>query len=200
MNCPVSTKCASTFGIAGPLVVVLSILLAIALSPWFNFWENALSDLGVSPVAPIFNGGLIVGGILIAIFTRSLWCRLEISRPLKACGFFLLFGSMIGLCCVGVFTEDYGRFHFQVSVVFFVLLLAASLVLGIGMVRVCELRSIGVVAIGATIIGIIAWCLPIWDGIAIPEMLSGIPGFLWIALLGDKLRKGSADASGLPIN
>jgi|GEM_PF-6399916 len=49
-------------------VPLLAIGIAILLSGWFDIVNNALSDLGhaiKSPVAPIFNFGLSLGGALI---------------------------------------------------------------------------------------------------------------------------------------
>ena len=53
------------FSVVVPLFLIM---LAIALSGWFNIYDNALSDLGHavrSNVVPLFNLGLSLGGFLI---------------------------------------------------------------------------------------------------------------------------------------
>ncbi|RLG72060.1 MAG: hypothetical protein DRO08_03810, partial [Thermoprotei archaeon] len=67
----------STFltGITGLLIPYVCTFTSIALSPWFSWSKNALSDLGrsmESNVAPIFNLGLVIGGILIYQYSISL--------------------------------------------------------------------------------------------------------------------------------
>jgi len=61
-------KLAELCGVIGPIIALAFIAFAIAYSPWFNWYTNALSDLGVGEAALIFNLGLIVGGVLTTIF------------------------------------------------------------------------------------------------------------------------------------
>ncbi|MCK4483018.1 hypothetical protein KAU55_07295, partial [Candidatus Bathyarchaeota archaeon] len=58
-------KTYALFGVIGSLLAYFSIGVSIALSPWFSWETNALSDLGHavnSGVAPIFNFGLLLSG------------------------------------------------------------------------------------------------------------------------------------------
>lgn len=104
------------------------IALAISMSSWFNIWNNALSDLGhavKSSVAPIFNLGLAIGGILIVIVgLRNLysWNRVKGSLIISM-GVFLNF--------IGVFDEVYGWIHFLVSVLFFLSIIAYFIAISI---------------------------------------------------------------------
>ena len=97
---------AAWFGVIAPVCALVSVGISIILSPWFSWTDNALSDLGVSPVAPIFNGGLILTGILLSLFAIAV-ARV---RRKSSCGFagaigFLFAGfSVVG---VGVFTEAF---------------------------------------------------------------------------------------------
>jgi hypothetical membrane protein len=64
---------------------LLLVLLAALLSGWFNPLTNALSDLGHatrSPVAPIFNLGLSLGGFLLAL--SGVLCAYRRSRLVGA--------------------------------------------------------------------------------------------------------------------
>ncbi|MEM1547135.1 MAG: DUF998 domain-containing protein, partial [Candidatus Methanomethylicia archaeon] len=59
-------------GVLGAVIAYPFIGISIMLSPWFNPYENALSDLGNIALngltAYIFNLGLILSGFLIALF------------------------------------------------------------------------------------------------------------------------------------
>ncbi len=50
-------------GIIGPVVALIMVFAAVLVSPWFRWDTNALSDLGVSDAALIFNSALIIGGV-----------------------------------------------------------------------------------------------------------------------------------------
>ena len=49
---------------------------SIILSPWFNFYDFALSDLGNmtvnAPIAYIFNAGIMLSGLFVAAFALLL--------------------------------------------------------------------------------------------------------------------------------
>jgi hypothetical membrane protein len=81
---------------------LLLVLLAARLSGRFNPLTNALSDLGHatrSPVAPIFNLGLSLGGFLLA--PSGALCAYKRSRLVGA----TLVASGFLLNLVGVFDE-----------------------------------------------------------------------------------------------
>ena len=102
-------------------VPLILIFISALLSPWFDPFSNALSDLGhatKSEVAPLFNFGLACGGFLATIASiKYLIRRNEILGLNVACSGFLL-------TLIGVFDEVYGFLHFFVSVAFFLSLLA----------------------------------------------------------------------------
>lgn len=61
----------------GPLALIttwITIICAIVANPWFNLYENALSDLGAVNLETnyIFNYGLILAGILFGTYSSSL--------------------------------------------------------------------------------------------------------------------------------
>ena len=104
--------------IAIPLIVIV---LSILLSPWFNIVNNALSDLGhalKSNVAPLFNFGLSLSGLLIAI--AGIHCIINCSKLLGIITIFLGYS----LITIAVFDEVYGQLHFLVSVIFFLTILS----------------------------------------------------------------------------
>lgn len=105
------------FYVMSPFIISLAaILLAIAMSPWFNLYNNALSDLGhavKSTAAPVFNAGLVFGGLAAYTVALSSVNAKKVYRAIMA------FAS-VALMLVGVFDEVYGGLHFTVSVLFFV--------------------------------------------------------------------------------
>ena len=113
--------------VIGPLYALASIWFSISLSPWFTWRNNAISDLGVHSVAPIFNASLIVCGIMCAVFSAGAILRSR-SVILKS-GFFLILLASVSLAGIGMFSEDWSPHHMFFSVAFFVLLLIAALVL-----------------------------------------------------------------------
>ncbi len=75
----------SLLGIVGIAVLLISINVAISQAPWFNWVNNALSDLGNlnRGNAAIFNVGLLSSGFLIALcFDRNEKACAQVCLPL----------------------------------------------------------------------------------------------------------------------
>ncbi|KYK30537.1 MAG: hypothetical protein AYK23_04515 [Candidatus Proteinoplasmatales archaeon SG8-5] len=180
-----TSKPVTLLGIIGPVIAMLAIAVAIALSPWFSFSDNALSDLGVSSVAAIFNWGLIICGAMMAPFILGLWLRIADGVRLRKVGLALLFLAALALIGIGVFTEDSMDLHFFVSFAFFVLLLSGLLFFGVSTLADAELRIIGIIAMVSVAIGMVAWAVD-WGGVAIPELLSAVPAMLVLIILAVK--------------
>jgi hypothetical membrane protein len=73
---PDRLRLARLSGTVAPVVSLGCILLATLLVPWFSWADDALSELGVpatSAVAPLFNYGLVVGGLLALPYGVALW-------------------------------------------------------------------------------------------------------------------------------
>ncbi len=181
----ITLKIASFLGVLAGVWSVSSILIAITVSPWFSWVSNALSDLGVSPAALIFNQGLILSGVFAFIFALSHFKTVEKSIGGRVGTGFLVLAS-VSLIGIGVFTEDYSPHHFIFSVLFFVFVLFAFLSYGAGCLFEIKWRWLGVYCIVFGVIGIIAWALPVWDGVAIPEAITAFPAAFFITVLGLK--------------
>ena len=96
-----------------------SIAVSIIFSPWFSWSRNALSDLGhciKSDVAVIFNFGLVMSGLMLALYS-TIYLRKETKLT-----WILLFLTGFMLQLIGVYDEIYGRIHVIVSTLFFILL------------------------------------------------------------------------------
>jgi len=172
--------------VIGPVYALGSIAISISLSPWFGWRNNAISDLGVHAVAPIFNFSLIVCGVLCAVFSCGAMFRFRswISRA----GMAVMFQACVALAGIGVFTEDYSPHHFYFSVTFFALLLLAALILGPYFLLIRRTRWLGAAGIGVVVLGLFGWAYHIavgWGaGVAIPEAMTFVPGGVWFAMLG----------------
>lgn len=143
--------------------------LAATLSSWFNLYNNALSDLGhaiKSGVAPLFNTGLSLGGVLMILLAAKY--VVSFSRTIGL----LVMVAGYALILVGVFDEVYGVLHFVVSVLFFISILV--LILGYGLI----LKNPKIIGLAFVLVAlnVIAWALHITTGIprgaAIPELIS----------------------------
>ncbi len=108
-----------------PIIGLGLVFTSIAISPWFNLWENALSDLGRmgKPSATIFNLGLASSGFLMSS-TLLIPC-LDNKRKV------ILFLTGYFLVLIGVYNESYGSIHFIVSVLFFIGLMTYLFITGI---------------------------------------------------------------------
>ena len=158
-------KVYALFGVFGPLLVYVSILLSLVLSPWFSWKNNALSDLGHavnSVAASIFNLGLLLAGFLMMIYALTVF-----QKHAKYSSFCLLVSTFL-VQLLAVFNEVYGSLHYVVAVPHFVMLSLTSIVYTV------EKRS--AVALSTFIIVMFSWLLyglNIFNiGIAVPETVS----------------------------
>jgi hypothetical membrane protein len=163
------------FGLIGPLTAIFFMFVSIILSPWFSWWNNALSDLGHSldsEVAPLFNFGLLTSGFCVIVYSITVF------RSYAKHTSFLLTIAGLSLQLIATFDEVYDSLHFLVSVLFFLSLGFASTA------YIIEKKS--VVALAALIIGSASWVLygsGIYSsGIAVPETISAIAVSVWVML------------------
>jgi len=174
----------SLLGFIGPLTAYVFVGISIASAPWFSWWENALSDLGHatrSDVAPYFNFGLALAGLLVLIYSVTVF-----RRHAKYSSLFLA-ASAFSLQLIAVFDEVYGSLHFAVSVLFFVSIGIASAAYAI------ERRSL--LAAIAVVVGLASWT-SYWAGIyeagiAVPEVVSFTPVASWVVWSAWKIYRGA---------
>lgn len=166
-------KNCALFGVIGPLIAFVSIGVSIALSPWFSWETDALSDLGhavESGVAPIFNFGLLLTGFFLTIYAVKV-----LKVHARWTGYSLVI-SAFTLQLVAVFDEVYVLLHLVVSILFFVSLCVTSLFYAV------ERKSYSAVA--ALAIGLVSWIF-YWAeiysaGVAVPETMSSVAVLFWI--------------------
>lgn len=161
------------------------IAVSIALSPWFNIYDNALSDLGNvarnGTIALIYNSGLILTGsfaTLLAIVVsvqHPSWKYHSWTMPLMATG--------LSLSLIGFFPEDAGRMHGLVSMLFFGLIAITMLIYSYSSWPLGSPRA-GAVAltfgIACPIVWLIEWP---WHGVAIQETLTSAMMTVWLIMV-----------------
>lgn len=186
-------------GLAAIALTIGAILTATAVSPAFSWRGNALSNLGVTGTAAgtpltvaLFNGGLLLGGILGFGFAVALW-RSAVSLRGRATA--ISFGLAVGfMALVGVFPQDTSP-HFGVAAAFYLLVsvtlwLDGAAALGRGVRR----RGFVATALGTgNLAGWVVWGLtgpPTRAGLAIPELWGALlfstwTGWISLGLLRD---------------
>jgi len=180
-----------------PAVAFAAIGASIALSPWFSWARNALSDLGAlgSPVWPIFNTGLLVAGLLASCFSYGLLRQAR--RGLDKAGSAILLIGSISLALIGLLPEDTGLPHLTAAVAFFLLTPAGLMVIGISEFlspRGKRRASSGLLASalgGTSLLTWATWALlspPL--GIAVPELAAAV--LISAALIALSLRMADA--------
>ena len=179
-------------GFISPLIALSTIIIAIILSPFFTWEDNALSDLGhytrtdLGPnqftVAVIYNAGLILTSVLMLYFAFSLFKGLN-DLPTKV-GIFILSIACMFLLLIGIFTENAGSIHFWVSVGFFFTFPFAMWAIAIGWFRFSDLRWFSIISFLLPFLSLYIWpaffagALP-WTGEAIPEIVTALSAIGW---------------------
>ncbi|ELY89656.1 DUF998 domain-containing protein [Natrinema altunense] len=111
------TSLATYCGIAGTIVSLGTITVAtIVASPETFTWQgHALSDMGRygTPTFPLFNGGLIVGGLLGLPFAWRCWITSR--NALERVGVGLLATAVVGQIGVGLFFLEHTAVYLETS-------------------------------------------------------------------------------------
>lgn len=178
-------------GLAAVVVSLGGVLLATVLSPGFTWTDHALSELGVTGTAPgtsttmaVFNGGLILGGVIGLVFSWYLYKTAEDDLTRVTGSLFGVTAALMG--GVGVFPMDVSL-HGSVAVGFFLFISMTLAVAGIAGLRrgnrqygaISLLLAVGNVGVWS------AWGLaggPDVIGLALPESGGSILISGWVVL------------------
>lgn len=175
-------------GIIAPIIAFTCILLSIASYPPFSWTNNALSDLGIKGgiTAPLFNGGLMISGILALIFAAGL-LKLPNKSIVGKIGVLVFALAALALITGGVFPENAKPMHYYASVAFFVFFLIAMLVIACSSLYAKSVKT-GLFTLTVAIIAAAPWAIEfsvrIVLGIAIPEAISAVVASVWCVALG----------------
>lgn len=181
---------AAISGILGSILPPILIFVATMLEKTFSWNRNALSDIGVSQTAWLFNSTLIVSGLLNLLFALGLRSYLGKSRRLKIGTSLIIIGNVC-LALVGVLTEDYIIPHAIVALGFLLLtpvgvIYTGSTEKGNQFGKVSLL--LGIIALLALIVvPLIAYIVNLQIGIAVPEFSESLMLSTWTFLFSLKL-------------
>ena len=190
-NMPRYTK----VGFFAPLIALATITISILLAPGFDWFLNALSDLGnytyffSSPYKLIsvivFNSGLIVTGILMLLY--AIWFfKWTKDIPTKI-GIVPLFISLLFLISIGILSENFGEIHYWVSVGFFLTFPFSMWIIGIGWLRYRSLRVFCLFSIILPFLSVVMWAdyllgTSMWQQ-AVPEIVTAFSAIVWLWII-----------------
>jgi len=180
------TRLAGFFGILTPIATLALVFISIGMSPWFDWHSDALSDMGVSSTANLFNAALLIGGTSYLVFAIGFLRRQGTASHLaKIAAFFLLAGAA-GLMLIGLFPEDTGRIHYVVAVAYFIATPLAYMLLGTDMLKRGE-QVPGTLSIAAGLAALLMIMVVPHQGWAVPEILAAVVIGAWTLSFGVKM-------------
>lgn len=168
-------RIASSIAIAAIASAWMTVVISALLNPWFRITGNALSDLGggnmlvnghPAPTDPwIYNGGLILTGILIIGFAS--YSQISIDRKMENAGLSFFIVSGLFLMLIGIYHE--GTYpHDFVSIWFFILASLSYLVVGLSLLAGHKEHGAAILLI--VILSWIAYALVKWQSVAEDEI------------------------------
>ena len=183
-------RLATISGIISSTLPLLMILTSTILEKSFSWNKDALSDIGVSQIAWLFNSALFVGGLLNLLFVFGLRYYLGKTGLLKI-GVILIIVSSFSLALVGVFTEDYSIIHGLVALGYLLLAPLGLICIGWGeksqQIRRVSL-GLGITALLAILgLPIITFVANLQIGFAVPEFLESLVLSIWTFWVSLKL-------------
>lgn len=181
------------FGLIGPLLTLILIFTDIAVSPWYSWSTNALSDLGVHTYSYLFNGAVIIGGLSELIFFIYLGIKV---KEFHGIYIVLVIGS-ISLAMVGVFNEKSpDDLHLIFALLYFILFPVSAMIVGARTLRKRRGFSIysvlsGLIALAVILYGIlfIFKTIPHSVGLGVPETIEAIILAAWSGVVSISLIK-----------
>ncbi len=173
-----------------PAFAFLAIIGATLLAPEFSWASNALSDLGApgAETAWLFNGGLVLAGLLGLPFATALARTARNRIGLLAAGFVVL--TLALLAGVGVFPSGH-PFHLPVAAGFYLVATLTLWTAGTGDVLAGETRF-GLLAIWLANIQVLQWLawvtgIRVGPGLAVPEAIGAALFAAWVIARGRRM-------------
>jgi hypothetical membrane protein len=172
-------------GFLGPLITIVLIFIDIGISPYFSWYKNSLSSLGIHKYYYIFDSAVIIGGA--AVFAFAVMLYKSISIKFLSTGF-IMAGSA-SLFLIGIFNESYGNIHLGIAIIYFI-----ATPIGILLFSLYRIRRFlsyygffaGIASLATIILGIIALFgyIHINMGLSVTEMIEAIILGSWSSVLG----------------
>ncbi len=187
-------RLAGVCGVLGVFLPLVMVLSATFLSSSFSWTSNALSDLGVSGQAALFNSAMLIGGTLNLLFAIGLRQSLNHERNILV-GVSLLMASSVCLALVGILTLNYLVFHAIVAIGYFVLAPAGIILLGKG-IKQRAIRNLSFVCGTVALFSILVFPILLFSlfsivGFAVPELMESLAILCWILPMSIRLIKPS---------
>jgi len=161
-----------------PWITIFLIILNILISPWFSWYKNALSDLGVHQYGFIFNSAIFTEGIINGLY---FFFHGKNSRQ----RYLIVIGSF-SLSLVGVFNENFHLLHLIFALIYFILM-PIYIILNSGYTE--NLNKffniiIGTASLFVIIVGILSSfrLIPRILGLGVYEMLEAVLISMWISI------------------
>ena len=163
----------------------IGLMIAATQFPGYSIADNFISDLGVGPAALVFNGSVILAGILVLAATLSIH-RVFASRVLTA----LVIVGGIGFIGVGVFTEDVPLLHTIFTAVAFLSLGLLALVAAVFVDSPFRYLSVGLGVLSFAAVGLFYTRNDLGLGIGGMERMIVLPILAWGLAFGGYLMAG----------
>ena len=176
-------------GVASTAIALAGIAGATAASPTFRWTGNALSDLG-QPGAPaatpittlLFDGGLVLGGVVGLLFVYTLWAGSEHALERVAGVPFAV--ALLGMAGVGVFPSSQ-PLHVPAALTLYLGSVVAMAMYAVGNV-LAGARTRGAVTVALVVVHVGVWWW--WSaggavtrgGLAIPETIGAALFGAWV--------------------
>jgi hypothetical membrane protein len=169
-------------GIASPVISLSMIFHAAAISPWFDWQRNSLSDLGVRGNTLWFNSATLIGGLLTFVLILGLAPQVRL-RWIGQLGYVCALLGAVGLALVGVFPKDRGAIHFAVALTYFFATPLGYLLMGLGLLEKRRPLS-GGLTVSAGLASLLLIMRTPHDGYAVPEILATLAMSGWVFAMG----------------
>ena len=172
-----ASRVAPWAAVVGTVIAFVAILTTTTVAPWFSWTGNALSDLGHHDraTASLFNGGLIVAGLVGAAF--PVWLVFDTDGTFRRLGAVVVAATLLDLALIGFFPTPHSL-HGTVSVLFFVGVTLGLVVWGVGDIVAGSRRRGGAIAAGGIFHAAfwVFWMSSLvqYEGVAIPEFAGAV--------------------------
>jgi len=154
----------------------------VAISPWFDWQHNALSDLGVRGHTVWFNSATQIGGLVTVVLILGLLRQVRL-RWIGQLGYACALLGAVGLALVGVFPKHRGAIHFAVALVYFLVTPLGCLLMGLGLVEKRRPLS-GALTVSAGLAALLLITRTPHEGYAVPEILATLAISGWVFAMG----------------
>jgi hypothetical membrane protein len=175
-------------GVLGPAVSTVMLFHAIAISPWFSWQRNSLSDLagpGAGASATWFTASVILQGMAMAIAILGVWLWVGPGR-LAAASSAVLLVSSAAVLLVGVFPKGHRGPHLAVAATYFLTAPLGLAGMGLAMWRKGR-RLHGALTVSAGLAAFLSIAGVPSQGFAVSEVVAGLFVGAWTYAMGVNL-------------